>query len=104
MSFDALLDSYADRMARELVEAFGDVYGAPAPCIYPPLVFTPAWWREWKMKRAYRRATGQHFTELSRMRYWQQRAAGQGYDDAGGYILRCWCAASGYPFREADYD
>lgn len=104
MAWDALLDSYADRMTRELTTAFGSIYDAPAPEIHPPLALTLAWWRERKMKRAYLLAVGQPFTELSRLRYWQQRAKGQGYDDAGGYILRCWCAASGYPFRGADYD
>lgn len=36
-----------------------------------------------------------------RARYWEQVYEGQGYDDAGGYKLRCWRAMLGMPFLPA---
>jgi len=92
-----LVGSYRNRMAVELTTMFGSIYDAPVPAMQEPWFGSPTWFRERKWKHTYHRITGQHFTPLSRMRYWQQRAFGQGYDDAGGYIIRCWCAASGYP-------
>lgn len=67
----------------------------------PPLVW-PRWWQ----RRARRSITDLEavfgtLTRLSLTRYWQQVHAGQSvYEDAGGYMIRCYRAMAGYPVEE----
>lgn len=95
-TWEELAASFDDRMEKELRAAFGSIYKAPIPETFDPIILSPAWFREFRWKRRFRAATGQYFTPFSRMRYWQQRVNGQGYDDVGGHIIRCWKAACGY--------
>lgn len=69
----------------------------------------PRWWQR-RMRRVERSinetiASVGHdpITEEDRAAYWKQVRMGQGiYEDAGGYIWRCWCAALSLPYEEPE--
>lgn len=74
---------------------------------WPPILRrAPRWWQR-SMKRQEARvnsalaAVGKGPVTLGmRDLFWEQIRLGQDiYEDAGGYVWRCWCAALGLPFR-----
>lgn len=68
----------------------------------------PRWWQRAMIKKERRinavLATIGKGPITDRMReiFWTEVRKGQDYrEDAGGYILRCWSAALGFPYQEA---
>lgn len=76
---------------------------------WPPLPRRRARWWEFSAKRADAKIDAAlasvgcgPFTPAMSDRYWKQVSVGQIYDDAGGYIWRCWCAALNLPFLDPE--
>lgn len=75
---------------------------------FPVLRQTPArWWQwkelryEWRLDEALEAFGLPRITQEMRDAYWREVRKGQSvYEDAGGYLWRCWRAAFGLPVEE----
>lgn len=87
-----------DEAYAKLCSAFGDtVYRWPTP-----FQRKPPWWsrrgrrEEARINAALALIGRGPVTELFRSTYWGEIRKGQGvYEDAGGYLWRCWAVAAG---------
>lgn len=92
-----------DEVMSRLTHAFGSFFDWPILSRVEP-----RWWQftDWleacDVNEMLEKANLPPINQDGRDAYHEQVALGQGYDDAVGFRLRCWCAGLGQPFLPVD--